>query len=462
MELKRILAKDARSANEKAAALYGGDVMVISCNRVGTQTELIVAVENGHQAPAPASVMEMAASKTPSPRITAEASHPFADVFELAQRSPTTASADEAPEATPAAPLSDHASAHTLSSKAEEAMERMRGQALVSLVREEIASLRREFQLSRLGSDLPGTTGTASPARLMHEALVECLAPATLRGNLIEGLLDCSDTGQALEAVHDRLIASLQVPAAPSLNSGIHALCGPSGAGKTLMANRILVAAANKLPIRHMALISYADHKPGAWSQMQILAAQTGVEVYRARDLQALALLLEELGQRQLIVIDTAGSDPLRQAMELTQLDPSIALHTVMPTSASSDQLRRLHLDNEIAWQSLMLSKADDQPNPWPLLGFLAAHPLPISAIASSERPQDSLVSHSLNELVRWAVDKLQNTLEQTADSGLQMPAMLPRAVITTKARAIKQPTRRAVKPRTPSTQTAASITCLQ
>ncbi len=460
MELKRILAKDARSANEKAAALYGGDVMVISCNRVGTQTELIVAVENGHQAPAP--VMEMAASNTPSPRITAEASHPFADVFELAQRSPTTASADEAPQATPATQLSDHASAHTLSSKAEEAMERMRGQALVSLVRDEIASLRREFQLSRLGSDLPGTTGTASPARLMHEALVECLAPATLRGHLIEGLLDCSDTGQALEAVHDRLIASLQIPAAPSLNSGIHALCGPSGVGKTLMANRILVAAANKLPIRHMALISYADHKPGAWSQMQILAAQTGVEVYRARDLQALALLLEELGQRQLIVIDTAGSDPLRQAMELTNLDPSISLHTVMPTSASSDQLRRLHLDNEIAWQSLMLSKADDQPNPWPLLGFLAAHPLAISAIASSERPQDSLASHSLNELVRWAVDKLQNTLEQTADSGLQLPAMLPRAVITTKARATKQPARRAVKPRTPSAQTAASITCLQ
>lgn len=460
MEIKRILAKDARSANEKAAALYGGDVLVISCNRVGTQTELIVAVDSVQQAPAPA--IESATPNTPGPRVNTETSHPFTDIFELAQRAPTTASADEAPQATPAAPLSDHASAHTLSSKAEEAMERVRGQALVSLVREEIASLRREFQLSRLSSDLHGTTGTASPARLMHEALVECLAPATLRGNLIEGLLDCTDTGQALEAVHDRLIASLQVPAAPSLNSGIHALCGPSGAGKTLMANRILVAAANKLPIRHMALISYADHKPGAWSQVQILAAQTGVEVYRARDLQALALLLEELGQRQLIVIDTAGSDPLRQALELSKLEPRIALHTVMPTGASSDQLRRLHSETGILWQSLMLSKADDQPNTWPLLGFLAAHPLPISAIASSDRPQDSLVSHSLNELVRWAVDKLQNTLEQTAASGLQLPAMLPRAVAPAKARATQQPARRAVKSRKPSAPTAASITCLQ
>ena len=460
MELKRILAKDARSANEKAAALYGGDVLVISCNRVGTQTELIVAVDNGHQAPAP--VVEMATSNTPGPRVNTETAHPFADIFELAKRSPLPAGADEAPLATPAAASPEQATAQPQPSEAEEAMERVRGQALVSLVREEIASLRREFQLSRLGSDLPGTTSTASPARQMHEALVECLAPATLRGHLIEGLLDCTDMGQALEAVHDRLVASLQVPASPSLISGIHALCGPSGAGKTLMANRILVAAAHELPIRHMALISYADQKPGAWSQMQILAAQTGVEVYRARDLQALALLLEELGQRQLIVIDTAGSDPLRQAQELAKLEPRIALHSVMPTGASSDQLRRLHSETGISWQSLMLSKADDQPNPWPLLGFLAAHPLPISAIANSDRAQDSLVSHSLNELVRWAVDKLQNTLEQTAASGLQLPAMLPRAATSTKVRSAQQPARRAVKPRKPSAQTVASITCLQ
>lgn len=460
MELKRILAKDARSAHEKAAALYGGDVMVISCNRVGTQTELIVAVDNGHQAPVPS--MEMTTSSPPSPRLSSDTSHPFADVFELAKQLPAAARVDDAPQATPATASTEHATAHTLSSQAEENMERVRGQALVSLVREEIASLRREFQLSRLGSDLPGTTATASPTRLMHEALVECLAPAALRGTLIEDLLDCTDTGQALEIVHDRLMANLDVPVSPSLISGVHALCGPSGAGKTLMANRILAAAANELPIRHMALISYADNKPGAWSQMQILAAQSGVEVYRARDLQALALLLEDLGQRQLIVIDTAGNDPLRQAMDLAKLDTRIALHTVMPTGASSDQLRRLHSQTEIQWQSLMLSKADDQPNPWPLLGFLAAHRLPVSAIASSERPQDSLTSHSLNELVRWAVDKLQNTLEQTADSSLQLHAMLPRVASSTKTRATKPPVRRAVKPRKPSTKTAAPITCLQ
>ena len=45
MELKRILAKDIRRATEKAVALYGNDVLVISSCQVRGQTELIVAVD---------------------------------------------------------------------------------------------------------------------------------------------------------------------------------------------------------------------------------------------------------------------------------------------------------------------------------------------------------------------------------------------------------------------------------
>mgnify|MGYP000278749551 CR=1 FL=1 len=45
MELKRILARDTRSATEKAMALYGPDVLIISNHRVEGQTELIVALD---------------------------------------------------------------------------------------------------------------------------------------------------------------------------------------------------------------------------------------------------------------------------------------------------------------------------------------------------------------------------------------------------------------------------------
>ena len=45
MELKRILANDTKSATERAMALYGRNVLVISNHSVGGQTELVVALD---------------------------------------------------------------------------------------------------------------------------------------------------------------------------------------------------------------------------------------------------------------------------------------------------------------------------------------------------------------------------------------------------------------------------------
>ena len=54
MELKRILARDSRAANDKALQLYGPDVLVISSQRVDNQTELIVAIDTPESVPAAA------------------------------------------------------------------------------------------------------------------------------------------------------------------------------------------------------------------------------------------------------------------------------------------------------------------------------------------------------------------------------------------------------------------------
>lgn len=456
MELKRILAKDARSANEKAIALYGGDVMVISCNKVGNQTELIVAIDS--DPPARTTTLDTPAPETLAAPQAAGPEQPFAQVLQRTQH-PQPAVAESTVQA-PAQAL--NATAATLTRSAEDAMERLRGQELVRMVRDEIASLRREFHLSRLGNDPAGSADAAPPVRLLHESLIECQAPAALRAALIDGLFDCTDIPQALQAVDDRLHGLAKARSVVTLHSGIHALCGPSGAGKTLMAHRMVQAAMREVPIEAMALISFADHKAGAWSQMQVLAAQTGVDVYRARDLNALGLLLEELDGRRLIVIDTAGSDPLRQAQELVQLSPRIGVHAVMPAHATPDQLQRLPSLPGLAWQSLMISKLDEQPNPWPLLGFLAAAPLPVSAMAASERASDGLSPNGLDELVRWAVDKLRNTLEQMPANGFALSATLPRSSPKTTTRTSKPRTPRATKSSLSAAQSVVPVTCLQ
>ena len=45
MQLKRILARDTRTATDKAIALYGDDVLIISNHMVNGQTELVLALD---------------------------------------------------------------------------------------------------------------------------------------------------------------------------------------------------------------------------------------------------------------------------------------------------------------------------------------------------------------------------------------------------------------------------------
>ena len=78
MELKRIIARDSRAANDKAIQLYGPDVLVISSQRVDNQTELIVAIDTDEAAPSstPANAPVVAESPvTPDAPVPSKAQH---------------------------------------------------------------------------------------------------------------------------------------------------------------------------------------------------------------------------------------------------------------------------------------------------------------------------------------------------------------------------------------------------
>jgi flagellar biosynthesis protein FlhF len=117
MELKRILARDTRSATEKAMAMYGPDVLIISNHRVEGQTELIVALDVAEAAPEEM-FFEMAseaqsqaaspvtvAATSPRARVSSTPSsvnNPFSDhLHQLLQPSAKMAQAEEVEPAAP-------------------------------------------------------------------------------------------------------------------------------------------------------------------------------------------------------------------------------------------------------------------------------------------------------------------------------------------------------------------------
>jgi flagellar biosynthesis protein FlhF len=202
---------------------------------------------------------------------------------------------------------------------------------------------------------------------------------------LTDSIQALDNANEALAAVQQLLVTSLARPACSLRPWMAHALCGPSGSGKTSMVGRLAFAAAQQEGAEKQVMVSFADHRPGAWAQMQLLASQSGVECFRVADVSMLGTLLEDL-QGKTIWIDTCGADFIAQA-EILQLQcPQIMRHAVLPVDATVTSVQKILQNSTVSWSSLMLSKVDEAAHPWALIKGLTENNLPVSSMAGDSR----------------------------------------------------------------------------
>ena len=419
MELKRILARDTRSATEKAMAMFGPDVLIISNHRVEGQTELIVALDV-----AEASLDEMletdaeeqsqesnsvtVTAKGPRQRLSStpsSVSSPFSDhLHQLLQ--PASRMAQQA-EAEPIAHVSTE---HLLT----QGREQVRSQEIVSLVREELAALRQEFRLSQQTANWQMNQYWPAHIQPLVQAMTEAAVPTALRALLQEGLREQPTLDSALDSIRAQLTHNLERPQEGFPNKGVHVMAGLSGSGKTLMVAKAAQQVALHYGTEYVAVVSYHDMRAGAWSQTQMLCAQLGVDCFRAGSPETLKLLLDELSPRRMIVIDTPGVQMSERLAEILQVCPEAGLHAVVPADSSAVTLSRIMLKSKLPWQSLMISKLDEANSPWPLIQFLIAEGAQcvVSAGGGSEKISDGLKSSGLQKLINMAMTQLNPSLD--------------------------------------------------
>jgi flagellar biosynthesis protein FlhF len=419
MELKRILARDTRSATEKAMAMFGPDVLIISNHRVEGQTELIVALDV-----AEASLDEMletdaeeqsqesnsvtVTAKGPRQRLSStpsSVSSPFSDhLHQLLQ--PASRMAQQA-EAEPIAHVSTE---HLLT----QGREQVRSQEIVSLVREELAALRQEFRLSQQTANWQMNQYWPAHIQPLVQAMTEAAVPTALRALLQEGLREQPTLDSALDSIRAQLTHNLERPQEGFPNKGVHVMAGLSGSGKTLMVAKAAQQVALHYGTEYVAVVSYHDMRAGAWSQTQMLCAQLGVDCFRAGSPETLKLLLDELSPRRMIVIDTPGVQMSERLAEILEVCPEAGLHAVVPADSSAVTLSRIMLKSKLPWQSLMISKLDEASSPWPLIQFLIAEGAQcvVSAGGGSDNISDGLKSSGLQKLINMAMTQLNPSLD--------------------------------------------------
>ncbi len=178
---------------------------------------------------------------------------------------------------------------------------------------------------------------------------------------------------------------------------GVIALVGPTGVGKTTTVAKLAAQFAKRHGADQVALITTDTFRIGAFEQLATFGRIIGCPVKQARDSEELGLLLSSLGQRKLILIDTAGMSQrdVRLAENLSALvhNSRVKIKSYLVLSATS-QARVMQEAVEhfkrITLAGCIFTKLDECLSLGEIINVAIQNALPVSYLTNGQRvPED-------------------------------------------------------------------------
>lgn len=381
MELQRILAKDSRTAMEQVHAKFGKDALVVSNKRARNKTELIVAIEL--EEGSAAALEEMQFQGDDSSVNLKEGSTSFDQVME--SKVFKTIPDNDIDTKDSAAFLSNFVDDTQVQSDIEdEKREQLHAREIVDLVKHELAIMRREIKLSSQLEAWSNSQIVSESMRPLVSALNDSGMPLSLQAMVTDTINQSHTYDQALDNIANVLGVNINSKDILDDMQGIHVIYGNSGSGKTLMAARLAYQKILEYGENSVAIVSFKDSRFGAWSQLQLLGSQAGVDTFKADSETTLNNLLQELSSRKLIIIDTPGVGAETTLNTLTNLLPEANCHLVIAADSSEGGIKKYIDMNSNPWMSVMVSKLEENARPWPLINVMISNSVAVSLAVGS------------------------------------------------------------------------------
>ncbi|MEY2341091.1 flagellar biosynthesis protein FlhF [Acidithiobacillus sp. IBUN Pt1247-S3] len=216
-----------------------------------------------------------------------------------------------------------------------------------------------------------------------HSTLLPQLESATLEFGARDGM------ARVLEAQ----IGSL---ADPLGDTGIIAVLGPTGAGKTTSVAKLAAQQVLRYGPESVALFTSDTYRIAGVEQLNIYAKILGVPVEVLRGPQDLLSALQKHQQRRWIFIDTMGLSPRDERLNeqlqwLDALGESLRRFLLLPASLAEQSLDQvLQPYAKFSLTAAILSKVDEAPACGAVLEWLAAKKLPLAYLSDGQKvPED-------------------------------------------------------------------------
>ncbi|MBS3803695.1 MAG: flagellar biosynthesis protein FlhF, partial [Oleiphilaceae bacterium] len=292
-------------------------------------------------------------------------------------------------------------------------------QALADM-RAEISSLRDLVQERRP----PADPERAAPAPVAsQQRLTERLEEFGLTRNLAGALGRSHGKGRLDEGWKQALktlAAGIRTPRAEWLEEGgIYALVGPTGSGKTTTIGKM----AARYVLRHgadsLTLVTTDRYRVAAHEQLFVFGRILNVPVRVVDESHSLDAILDELSDRHLVLIDTAGLTPSdqgcqEQLLELAQSRHGIKSHLVVPATSQPRVMKSmLHCYKMASLAGCVMTKLDESITLGEVLGFVMEAGLPVAYYTDGQRIPRDLHRAEAVPLIRLAVERLKTLQRQ-------------------------------------------------
>jgi flagellar biosynthesis protein FlhF len=370
MKIKHYRAPDMRQALRQVRDAQGPDAVILSSRRISGGVEVVAAVDYDVDVELPY-----------APELAGAPSEPTASEYAtLAQR---FASQD-----------------------------RSEVNSLQSDVNEELRTLRRmlETQLATLAwNDL--SRRAPIQTELLRQLTVLGLAH-DLSGELVSQIPQRMELAEAHRLALAMLARRIETVGERWMEGGgVVAMVGPTGVGKTTLIAKLAARWVMRHGPRDIALVSTDCIRIGAQEQIHTLGRLLGVPAYAIDGAADLAETLDQIGERGLVLIDSAGlsqRDP-RLASELTTLaNASERLETNLVISAASQAGAIEEAIEKFAAAlpaTCSVTKLDEATSLGGTMSALIRAKLPLAYLSDGQQVPEDLSPARSHQLIARAVD---------------------------------------------------------
>ena len=443
MKIKRYFAADIRQAIRCVREEQGPDAVILSNRRVDGGVELVAAVDYDESLleEQPSTPVKPSAPKvTPAPyqntpadvndRFRDDEYHPGNPATNVAERPAVMKHTNRervVPQQKIAATTGQRQISDIVQRNHPRQMEWSQDPTLVGM-KNELSELRGlvEQQLSGFAW---GNMARRHPmhARLMRRLMVLGLS-AQESQRIAMAVNETQSFDQAWRLALTIMEQSLTITADDILrDGGVVALVGPTGVGKTTAIAKL----AARYTLRHgadqVALITTDNYRIGAQEQLRTFGQILGAPVYVAKNYQMLEQTIESLGDKALVLIDTAGMNPqdLRLTEQLSMLRNAardVKCYLVLSANSQAAGLEvSVNTFEKVGLQGCIISKVDESTSLGEVLSTVLSHHLPVAYISDGQQVPEDLHPARAKELVARCVTMAEEYNHTLPDEAVEL-----------------------------------------